>query len=218
VKNSTFGPSGAADGIQVHWGIGGGVTIGPGNTFTGIVEGDCGIVHCDSIQLIAANAITITGNYFVNDSTMIANFDCATDEGATNLTITNNVMYQETISEAAAVSIAGGTNDIITHNTLGPGTDISIAPWNDGCANTGLTVRNNVFQGGCDSNATSSTFSNNLVNGGGACLGTGGINGTPTYTGGTTPSTWAGFALTSLSSGHLAGSDGLDMGATSFGS
>lgn len=218
VRNSTFGPSGAADGIQVHWGLSGGVTIGPGNTFTGIVEDDCGVVHCDSIQIFGATNVTVTGNYFVNDSTVIANFDCATDEGAAGLTFTNNVAYQETGSAAAAVSIAGGTGDVITHNTLGPGTDISIDTWNDGCSNTGLTVRNNVFHGGCDSNATSSTITHNLVNGGGACVGTSGVSGNPTYTGGTTPSSWAGFALTGLSSGHLAASDGLDMGATSFGS
>ena len=38
-------------------------------------------------------------------------------------------------------------------------------------------------------------------------------NTSPTYTGGSSPSTIAGFTLTSGSAGHAAGSDGLDMGA-----
>jgi hypothetical protein len=39
------------------------------------------------------------------------------------------------------------------------------------------------------------------------------LSGAPTYTGGATPSTIAGFALTSGSTGHAAASDGNDMGA-----
>lgn len=213
VKNSTF-TQGASDGIQVHWGAAG-VTIGPGNTFIDILESGCGAVHCDSIQLFSASNITITGNYFYNNSDSVANFDCSAGEGATQITITNNVFKQGT-SDTSNVSIAGGTGDIITHNTFGPNSDLNIGAWNDGCANTGLTVRDNVLHGGCITNATSSTFDHNLVNGGGTCVGTGGISGSPTYTAGASPSTWAGFQLTSGSSGHLAASDGLDMGATSF--
>lgn len=215
VSNSEFS-GGASDGIQAHWGIDG-VTIGPGNYFHDILEGGCGSVHCDSIQLFSASHITITGNFFYNNSDSIANFDCSAGEGATQITVTNNVMYQEPASATSNFSVAGGTGNVITHNTLGPNTDLEIGTWNDGCSNTGLTVRDNVFHGGCATNATSSTFDHNLVNGGGSCVGTGGISGSPTYTGGTTPTTWAGFLLTSLSSGHLAASDGLDMGATSFG-
>src|SRR5205085_1074550 len=51
-----------------------------------------------------------------------------------------------------------------------------------------------------------------------ACRGANGKNGAATFTGGTTPTTWAGYALTTSSLGHLAASDGTDMGAQTFGS
>lgn len=214
VRNSTFGPNGDGDGMQIHWGADG-ITVGPGNVFHGIKEGQCPTTHCDSIQLFSTSNVTITGNQFYDVSTAIANFDCATGEKATQITVTNNVIWQEPASETSAVSVAGGTGDVFTHNTFGPNTDLAIQPWNDGCANTGLTVRDNVLAT-CATNATSSTFATNLV-ASGACAGTGGITGAPTFVGGTTPTTWAGFQLTSGSLGHLAASDGLDMGATSFG-
>ena len=52
------------------------------------------------------------------------------------------------------------------------------------------------------------TNTNNMWSGAGAPN----INGSATFVGGTNPITWAGFELTSGSTGHAAGSDGLDLG------
>ena len=46
VKNSTF-TSGCADGVQFVGSAGRGVTIGPGNTFTNLLQGSCA-PHVDS--------------------------------------------------------------------------------------------------------------------------------------------------------------------------
>jgi hypothetical protein len=59
------------------------------------------------------------------------------------------------------------------------------------------------------------TVEYNLVPGGGG--GAHGVSGSPSFVGSSKPSTWAGYALTSGSPGHLAASDGADIGSNYFG-
>lgn len=219
IKNSTFGPGGASDGIQISWGTDG-VTIGPDNMFVGIglPTGSCGSVHCDAIQPYGAANLVITSNYFYNVPDILAAFDCESGNGGTSpITMTNNIMYQDPDSGPVAVNYVDvHPGDSFTHNTLGPGTEFRLYGGNQGCASSGVLIRDNIMQGGCSIETGSHTTNHNLIPGGGSCAGTGGINGSPTYVGGSLPTTRAGWQLTSGSLGHLAASDGLDMGAITF--
>lgn len=68
--------------------------------------------------------------------------------------------------------------------------------------------------GGCATTGTC-TFTHNMFSG--TSTGTNNIAGTPTYTGGASPSTWQGWKLTGASTGHNAALDnGHDMGSNYF--
>ena len=86
VKNNTFGPGGASDGIFMGGQVSD-VAIGPGNTFTGILEAACGSVHCDAVQGYGAGTkIVIQGNLFENGDTFIMMPD-----GSSGVTVRDNV-------------------------------------------------------------------------------------------------------------------------------
>ena len=75
---------------------------------------------------------------------------------------------------------------------------------------TGETYTNNVDQHGPERRESGSltTNTNNMWSGASSPN----INGTATFTGGSDPTTWAGFELTSGSTGHDAGNDGQNVG------
>jgi hypothetical protein len=209
LSNNEFS-GGNSDAIQLVFNARGTV-IGPGNYFHDITS--CS-VHCDAIQPYGAINTTITGNYFGgNLDGIIADFDC----NGSPLHLINNVFHQGTGSAQNAVAISGANGDTVIHNTFSASTELQIYGGNLGCSNTSVTMRDNVMRGGCSITGSGHTISYNLVSSGGACVGVNGITGSPTFVGGTSPTTWAGFALTVASLGHLAASDGRDMGATSFG-
>jgi len=196
VKNSTFTGSGPSDGIQ-GTGEPRGIIIGPGNTFQNILEGGCGVVHCDSIQCYGCSDVRVRGNYFYNNSTLAVDFDC--NSGYTEMT--DNVFYQEPASAANAVVITGSPSPLIAHNTFGPNTNLQIYGGNPGnCTTTNANISNNISQGGFNiGNCTGCTQTNNISN--------------PIYVGGSTPTTWAGWALASNSPGKGTATDGGDVGA-----
>ena len=117
-------------------------------------------------------------------------FDCAagTDPGATYNTVTNN-LYQSSMTGDSFVyeySVCSETwNATLDYNLYPSGSSII----HRGTAYTLSTWRAHEGQ---DANA---------------------VTGTPTFVGGVTPTTIAGFALTSGSIGKNAGSDGKDIGA-----
>jgi len=122
----------------------------------------------------------------------------------------------------------GDTHNTITHNTL-----FSLSshyPFNisNDAANSNNIITNNIFTGGASryANGTSNTFDYNLYPSGtvvnsytltqwkAAISGeVHAAQGAPTFVGGGTPTTIAGFALTGASVGYHAASDGKDMGA-----
>lgn len=190
VRNSTFGNGGCSDGIQFT-GDAHDVVVDR-NVFTGLREGSC-TEHADPIQLYGARNITVTDNFFYNNSTGIMN----ADGNGSPMTIKNNVWVMDEYPHAIAGS--GMTNSMITHNVV-TGGDISLTAGNAG-SGTGNTIRNNVtnLQLGSGSNtvdhnltASQVTFANN----GGRC----------------------GYALATNSAGKNAGSDGTDIGLNDCGS
>jgi hypothetical protein len=206
VKNTVFSGSGPSDGVQTTGNGPSGVVIGPGNTFINILESGCGAVHCDPIQPFSlGGAITITGNFFYNDSSMIADYDC---DGPVNLD--NNVFH----TAANPVSLSGASNSTVTHNTFDSGTTLQIYAGNPGnCTNSNMTITNNILQGGTDFHNVTGTIDYNLA-ALSADRGVHGVSGTPVYIGGTTPSTYAGWQLAGGSPGKNAANDGKDIGVT----
>jgi parallel beta-helix repeat protein len=150
-------------------------------------------------------------------------------DGTANNTITDNVCFDE---ETACISLYSDTNSVVDHNVMqtggaDPGAcnimhDTS-APIQS-CTNSSLLI--NSHKSG-DRLTTGEIYTNNVsprapnVESGSLATNTNNlwsgatspnINGTPTFLGGTNPTTWAGFALTAGSAGHAAGTDGGDVG------
>jgi hypothetical protein len=207
VKNSTFTQQ-CADGVDILSG-GYGVTIGPGNEFYNLMQGSCG-PHIDSIQFVGTDTTgpLITGNYLHDNSTGMIGYDYANDA-----TITNNVVANIGTDGTA---IAGNATGTISHNTL-YNNQLSCGVTHQGnvCRSAFL---NNIATGITNQGGGTGSPSQNDYNlyTQGACgipgCGSHNLKGTPTYVGGSNPNTYSGFALTSTSLGHLAASDGTDIG------
>lgn len=214
IKNSKL-TTGCADGIQVDSG-GNGVTIGPGNEFYGLTQGSCG-PHVDSIQFVGSTSPgpVITGNYFHDNATGIVAYDYSNDAQ-----ITNNVIIN--ITQDAMLLAGFDSASVVAHNVvIGDTIYCGYTHESNACQ---AQIRDNITPsfnvGGTTINGSTgsnpSYFDYNLCTGGSCSLGskTGShnISGKPTYVGGSSPSTYAGFALASNSIGKLAASDGTDMG------
>ncbi len=210
ISNSVFS-GGTSDGIQLTGGATG-YHIGPGNIFQNILQGGCGTVHCDPIQFYGGSNNVIDGNLFWNNSTGIMSPDC----NGSPMTVTNNVWDQEQGSAANVIMIGGGNGDIIDHNTFTTKNNSAPRFGNpNGCGlSKNETVTNNIIPAGIlltDGTSSSSiTQDYNLCKS--SCAGPHSLTGQASYVGGTTPSSYAGFALTSSSIGRGAGSNGTDMG------
>lgn len=189
-----------------------GTQFGPGNDISGFIEANCQGVHCDGFQDNGGGQnLIVTGNYFHN----LTNCFQITDNDS-NLTYTNNVCENE--PAAAYTGQMSPQTALFSHNTfVSPGLCIHVGNTSSGAQSSNITDTDNVFNGGqfCVNGGQSvaGTFTQdyNLCPGGG-CTGTHSINGTPVFVGGSSPSIYGGFALTSTSPGHLAANDGQDMG------
>jgi parallel beta-helix repeat protein len=209
IQNSFFS-GGTADGIQV----GARAVKILNNEFTNIVTSDPH--HNDPIQLYGAAGTVISGNYLHGNDTGIM-----APDGESNPTITNNVIVQT--AYPWPIVIGGWVGGTITHNTfptraalcsfsISCGT-LHIVNGTDGTPSSNLTIRDNIF-GGRDVTGGSTAVENyNIFPTGQAGTGANDIAGTPTYSGGATPTTLAGFALTSTSIGKGNASDSTDRGA-----
>jgi hypothetical protein len=211
IKNSTFA-NGCSDGIDFI-GAGRGVTIGPNNNFINELQGNCS-THVDSIQFQGTDnpGPTITGNFFNNETTGIAAYD-----GNNTALVNNNVVLN--CSRDCIDAVGFNSNSIFEHNTvIGQTINCNFTHENNPC---NAILRNNISSGydnGGLGGGSPSFFDYNLCTAGGCAFGSNpagahSLSGTPTYVGGSSPSTYAGFALTSTSLGHAAGSDGKDIGA-----
>ncbi|HEY2631541.1 MAG TPA: hypothetical protein VGI26_04100 [Solirubrobacteraceae bacterium] len=213
ISHSTFGRNGCTDGVNITGG-GSGTVIGPGDVFENMKEGSCA-AHVDPIQFYGAQGTTVTGDYFHGNSDGIM----SPDGNGSPMTVTNDVF--DTDGEYPwQIVIGGGSHDVISHDTFGHGAMVRIGHVNVG-ASSSETISNNVITGGLDLSEGQSTSGFTMVDNltEGQAIGTGGIVGKPTYAGGgSEPSTWAGWALTSGSLGHLGASDGTNVGSGYFGS
>jgi parallel beta-helix repeat protein len=212
ISNNVISGSGPSDGVQVV-GNAYGTVIGPGNEFKNIKQSGCGTVHCDPIQFYGARSTRITGNYFHNNSTglMLGVMD--------NITIDNNVfMTDGEYADQIVIFACGDKKNVIKHNTLANGSNIHFI--SDGCgSNVYETVYDNIITGTvhADSGLSMGTAKVGYNLTANSLAGTNNIPGKPTYTGGTSPTTWGGYQLTATSAGIKAASNGTDIGANSFG-
>ncbi|MDD5084354.1 MAG: hypothetical protein PHT88_05510, partial [Candidatus Moranbacteria bacterium] len=222
-NNTNTSGANCTDGIQTG---GNGGTIGPGNTFTGLVQGGCG-PHIDSIQLWSSNPVpsnvTIIGNYFDKDTMYIGAYD-----GSASILVKDNVFGPGDSNTHGLPLQFGAVNGFnVLHNTfkggwsLAQGTKAGMTPTHN------ATYKDNIFAGtrindagdqpGCSSGCV---YDHNLYTSSSDVHAgdTNTIIGTPTFTGGSNPSTWAGYQLTSSSLGYHNASDGQDRGTTYYGS
>lgn len=206
ISNNHFA-GGCSDGVQVI-GDANGVQIGPGNEFTNIHQSGCDPVHVDPIQFYGAVNTQVIGNYFHDNgdgSGGLGSFD-----GDSPATVRNNV-FVCTCAYPPQLTAGSARNWLIEHNVMAGGGDIVVRENNGAGAVSGNTLRDNVFLGGggysVDSGFGSASYSLN-----GGLSGTGNINGTPVFVGGSNPTTWAGYVLAANSPGYHAGHDGSSMG------
>jgi hypothetical protein len=215
VRNSTFTGIGAtaSDGIQTA-GTVQNFTIGPNNRFSGFIQEDCGATHCDAIQLQGGGATLITSNVFEDSDTFIMSPD-----GCTDVTTEHNIFNGAGVVYPDKIQFGSCANLIFRHNTL---TDVRVSmdSTGEGADSSNALAENNIMRGTTTSFKTSGgagctgcTFRYNLFDDAGDASGTNNVIGTPSFVGGSTPSTWAGWQLASGSPGENAGNDGADMGS-----
>jgi hypothetical protein len=220
IENSRF-TTGCADGIQLGGaGVGYGVDIGPNNEFYNLMQGSCG-PHVDSIQFNGdengPNSIVgpnIFGNYFHNNTTGVVSYDYDT-----NAHVYNNVMTN--IAQDSILAAGFDSTSVIEYNTVIG--DIIICGQTHEGNNCLATFRDNIADGftaggGPNAGFAPIYFDYNLCTNGTCAFGSHGagvhsLSGNPTFVGGSSPSTYVGFALTSTSLGHAAGTGGSDIGA-----
>ncbi|WP_081690627.1 Ig-like domain-containing protein [Conexibacter woesei] len=206
ISNNTFGPNGDADGVQI---IGGayGVQVGPGNEFHGIAQ--VSQAHSDAIQLYGSSHTVITGNWLHDNATGIM-----APDGSDHETITNNVI--STTGYPWPIVMGAATGNIISHNVLpGSGGMVEVDKSNGGATSSGNVVKDNVLAdvGSSTGGAPQGTSVDyNLISGG--AMGSHDIKGSPTYAGGSSPTSWAGYALAAGSTGTGRADDGTAMGIT----
>lgn len=220
IKNSLFSgeppnPADASDGLMLI-GNSTNVTVGPGNVFRDIIQDNCGSVHCDAIQMYGnGSGTTITGNYFVNNTVHVGNYD----GDSPNMKITNNIFDRGRSGQS--LQIGGVHGMLMEHNTfhevvLGIGTKSADAQ------HSGWVVQNNIFdassftasgdQPGCGSDCV---MRSNLKSNGGSTnpTGTQNIVGNAIFVGVGSVTNIAGWQLAVGSPGKNAATDGTDMGA-----
>jgi len=196
VENSLFS-GGDTDGIQT----GSPLTI-LNNVFTNLRSSSSDCNHTDSIQLYGGNDVVASGNLFYNDYDGLVAFD-----GTAGNTITDNACYN--IDRSVCITLYSDSGSVVNHNTAGPGMnalEIDRKPGDD--AGTGTVFENNVGDFTQANGSTLATDTNNLFSSAKAPN----IAGKPSFAGGASPTTWAGYELTAASAGHAKATDGTDIG------
>lgn len=224
ITNNHFGGGGTADGIL--WGGYGG-TVGPGNVFEGILQSAAGTTgaHIDTIQLngggsgFAGNVDhgSIVGNYFNNNTVHIGAYD-----GSSSINISNNVFGASDSPQPIQLGAVQGLSYL--HNTHVGNWNVAQGAKAGMTLNSNANYQNNIFVGvkildsgtqpGCSPGCT---YDHNLFSSSSLARGTNNIIGLPTFSGGSNPTSWAGYLLTSSSLGYKVATDGNDMGGNYFG-
>ena len=196
VENSLFS-GGDTDGIQ----SGAPLTI-LNNVFTNLRSSSSDCNHTDSIQLYGGYNVVAAGNLFYNDYDGLVAFD-----GTSGNTITDNACYD--IDRGSCITLYSDDGSVVNHNTAGPGmTLLEIDRKSSDPAGKNTVYENNVGDANVSDGSTLATDTNNLYSGARSPD----ISGSPSFAGGSAPTTWAGYELKSTSSGHTGATDGADVG------
>jgi hypothetical protein len=197
------------------------------NVFVGYLDhldsGSCN--HVDTLQVYSRSNgtygnITFTGNLCYDDYGCFMAFD-----GTSSNMITDNACFD---IEQNCIILYSDSGSVLNHNTQQTdGADPSgcaIQPNVQPCTSSqlfensnksgdstpgGETYTNNTDRSGPSAESGSLTSNTNNMWSGASPPN---INGSPTFTGGSNPTTWAGFELSSGSTGRNAGSDGQSVG------
>lgn len=224
IQQSMFdGAGGCDDGIH-YQANNGNVIIGPGNTFKNYVQSTCthggSSPHSDAIQYVGGSNAYIRGNYFSNNSVHLGFYD-----GFDTTEVTNNIFDGQAADSGQSLQMGGIQGMQFSHNTFYGTITSGIGTKFANTQNSGWIIENNVLvnssalspggdQPGCGSDCIvryndycTSTCS--LITGG---TNNNNVNVTDAFNGGSHPSTWSGWSLTSGSSGHGSGNDSKDRG------
>lgn len=224
ISNNTFtGGNECSDGINVQ--AGGGITVGPGNTFSNFYQTGCAN-HVDAYQDDGGGGPNnaIINSYFYNNAVHIGIYDGTS--GA--MSITGNV-FQE-CDEPQCIQIGGVSGMNMSHNTF-YNMDVSIGSKSAVSPNSNWTLNNNIFDNSTLQTAASdqeegvgsgSTIDYNL-NSNSSTISlvvtpTNTVTGAAVYSG--TPlniANWNNWQLASGSPGENAGDDSADMGTLYYG-
>jgi hypothetical protein len=204
IQNSLF-EGGNKDGIQGSAGV---QIIG--NEFSDI--GAHGAVcasnseapHTDALQLTGATGSVVRGNWLHGNDDGIVAFD-----GISDVTMENNAIGPDQDS-ADCIALYSAVDTMVRHNTCSAGLGIYLDHKSGGASSSGNTIRDNIAPNGLNGPdmAAGATKTNNLYAGASAPD----LNGSPTFVGGSSPTSYAGFKLTAGSDGRHAASDGLNVG------
>ena len=139
------------------------------------------------------------------------------DDGSSNYLIENNVCQTASGNSSYWMQFGGAQTITLRHNTILSTAGAQYGNDHNGKPSGNVTFTNNIFYSEPVQNSGQppsgvTTIDYNLCPNGG-CAGAHSIKGTPTFVGGTNPTTYAGFQLTAGSVGIKAASDGLVIGA-----
>jgi hypothetical protein len=198
LENSIIG-GGDLDGSQISgtWTI-------KDNVYADLYEPNSDCQHTDSIQLDIGNTgrNVVTGNFFYGSPDGFVAYD-----GTSDNTFTDNACYGLWAGHPGCVTLYDDTGSVVNHNTGGSGYAFELSSKTN--CGSGTVSENNVGQniGSCESSLATNT--DNLFPGASPPN----LNGSPTFVGGASPTTWAGFELASCSAPtSCLGNDGVNVG------
>ena len=202
IKNSTFGPGGDADGVQV---AAGGVSV-IDNEFTGIKWSDR--VHTDSLQLYGSDNTVVRGNYFHDFSVAIM-----APDGGENEQITDNV-FLGSPDYMPSIQLGGHHDTLFAHNVTRD-IDVYVDAKKGERPGAGNVVRDNVVIGGAlvvpPERCSGCDVSHNLFSRADTS-GDSPVVADPVFAGGTEPRTGRGWMLAPGSPGSGTATDGGNPG------
>jgi len=185
------------------------------NVFHDLEQGTPRGVHTDAIQLYGSSETLIKGNHFydVPDAIMAP-------DGADHEIIEDNVFAGDDNGYPFAITLWSDDGSIVRHNTLADGSCafdlrcgiISIGSKRGEPGGKGTIVMDNILGeiSHGEGTAAIAELAHNLFRA--KTSGSASLRGTPSYVGGSKPTTWQGYALQPGSIGTASASDGLDRG------
>lgn len=199
VSFNTFSGGGCSDGVQIG---AYGVVVGPGNYFTGLVQGNC-TQHVDSIQGYGQSHTVVRGNYFYKPRVCLGFYD-----GGNTEIIENNVFVGNGGADGGqcVIDLGSMASTSFKHNTV-VNASVRVGGINSSTGGSG-TYTENVMQG--------SSFNSGPLSSCSSCSFTHNLSGSPTYLGGSAPTVWSTWRIAPGSIGKGASVDGTDQGSLYF--